>query len=81
MWQMLQNSQLLNADMALKKFWILYCRFFSGQMFGSQGMQKKWLRRISRAGEIAHWLRVLATTIPDDPGLITSTHMVAYNCL
>lgn len=76
---MLQNSQLLNADMTLISFGFCIADF-SRQMFGSQGIQKKWLRHISWAGEIAHWLRAVAT-IPDDPGLITSTHKVAYNCL
>jgi hypothetical protein len=32
------------------------------------------------AKEMAEWLRALAA-LPEDLGLIPSTHMVAYNCL
>ena len=32
------------------------------------------------AGEIAQWLRAPAA-LPEDPGLIPSTHVVAHNCL
>ena len=32
------------------------------------------------AGELAQWLRALAA-LPEDPGSISSTHMVGHTCL
>ena len=37
-------------------------------------------RVLLRAGEMVQWLRTLAA-LPEDPGSILSTHIVAHNCL
>ena len=41
---------------------------------------KYTLKIISMSGELAQWLKALPA-LPEDPGLIPSTHMVAYNSL
>ena len=38
------------------------------------------MEAILGAGEMVHWLRVLAA-LPEDPDSVLSTHMAACNCL
>ena len=39
-----------------------------------------YLDNYTGAGEMDRWLRTLCVP-PEDPGLISSTHMAAHNCL
>jgi hypothetical protein len=41
-------------------------------------LKKKTIKQ--GAGEMSQWLRVLAA-LPEDPGSIPSTHMIAHNCV
>jgi hypothetical protein len=46
-------------------------------------MYKMYIHLFTRflgVGEMAEWLKVLAA-LPEDPGLVSNTHMMAHSCL
>ena len=49
--------------------------FIISQRGHNPPVQNHWAR------EIAHWLKALAATLPEDPGSTPSTHVAAYSCL
>ncbi|KAK7798640.1 hypothetical protein U0070_002731 [Myodes glareolus] len=51
-----------------------------GEKVYKQATIESLKKKIPGAGEMAQRLRAL-TALPEDPGLIPSTHMAAHNCL
>jgi hypothetical protein len=58
----------------------MFCYHFTNEKVEPRVIPLRIKKELSRARVMAQWLRALVV-LPEDHGLISSTHMVAHNCL